>query len=108
MRYTAPLSPAEAERLGKDIGTIIGIAANTITGIRGDMNIDDLMHALTSSAAVDLTTARYLKALEEGHRREEAAAAAGTGLVFDWADAVLETQDRLLQDRATEGDGAKR
>ncbi|MCZ1019848.1 hypothetical protein [Streptomyces noursei] len=106
MRYTAPLSRAQADRLGKDVGTIIDFAANAIIDIRGEVNTDELMRSLTASTAIEVTAARYLKALEEGHRPEQAAAVAGTALVFDWADATLETRARLQQERAIEGDGA--
>ncbi|WP_411129721.1 hypothetical protein [Streptomyces sp. x-19] len=106
MRYTAPLSTAQAEQLGKDIGTIIGLAAKTISAIRGDVDADEVMRTLTSSTAIDVTTARYLKALEEGRRPEAAAAAAGTALVFDWADAVLETRNRLRRKKTTMAEGA--
>lgn len=97
MRYIAPLTPAQAEQLGNDVGMIIAFAANAISQIRGTTNSEALTRTLVSSAAIDVTAARYLKALEEGHRPGEAAAKAGTALIHDWADATLETRDRLNQ-----------
>ncbi|GHE11459.1 hypothetical protein [Streptomyces alanosinicus] len=97
MRYTAPLTAAQAEQLGNDVGVIIGFAANAISHLRGDTITEQLMRTLASSAAIDVTAARYLKALEEGHRPGDAAAKAGTALIHDWANAVLETRDRLNQ-----------
>ncbi|MEU5002114.1 hypothetical protein [Streptomyces sp. NPDC021622] len=60
------------------------------------------MRTLASPAAIDVTAARYLKALEKAHSPGEAAAKAGTALVHDWANAVLETRDRLGEQTPTE------
>ncbi|MFF4605198.1 hypothetical protein ACFY12_21000 [Streptomyces sp. NPDC001339] len=95
MRYTAPLTPAQAKQLGRDVGTIIGFAANAISHLRGTATTDTLMRTLTSPSAIDVTAARYLKALENGDSPAEAAAKAGTALVHDWADAVLEVHGLL-------------
>ncbi|MFI6089579.1 hypothetical protein [Streptomyces sp. NPDC051218] len=89
MRYTMPLTPAQAEQLGHDVGMIVAFAARALNHTHG-VNIDRLMQAFTSSNALEVTAGRYLKALEEGHRPGEAAGRAGTALVLDWADAVLE------------------
>ncbi|MCX4666565.1 hypothetical protein OG453_07755 [Streptomyces sp. NBC_01381] len=89
MRYSAPLSPAQAEQLGRDVGMIVAFAAKALHDTHGT-NIDRLMNAFTSSNAPEVTAARYLKALEEGRTPGEAAGRAGTALVHDWADAVLE------------------
>ncbi|MGW0731897.1 hypothetical protein [Streptomyces sp. NPDC002851] len=104
MRYTAPLTPTQAEQLGRDVGTIIGLAANAISHLRGTAHTETLMQTLTSPSAVDVTAARYLKALEKGDSPGEAAAKAGTALVHDWADAVLETRDRLNQQNTDTGE----
>lgn len=89
MRYSAPLTPAQAEQLGKDVGMIVAFAAKALNHMHGT-NIDRLMKTFTSSNALEVTAARYLKALEDGHTPGEAAGRAGTALVRDWADAVLE------------------
>lgn len=89
MRYTAPLTPDQAEQLGKDVDMIVAFAARALNRTHG-VNIDRLMKSFTSSNALKVSTGRYLKAREEGHRPGEAAGRAGTALVLDWADAVLE------------------
>ncbi|GAA3851725.1 hypothetical protein GCM10022403_098960 [Streptomyces coacervatus] len=89
MRYSAPLTPAQAEQLGKDVGMIVAFAARALNHMHGT-NIDRLIQTFTSSNALEVTAARYLKALEGGHTPGEAAGRAGTALVHDWADAVLE------------------
>lgn len=97
MRYQAPLTPAQAEQLGNDVGTIIGFAANAISHLRGTTSAEDLMTSLSSPAAIEVTAARYLRALEEGLPPGEAAARAGTALIHDWANAALDARDRLSQ-----------
>ncbi|EST26995.1 hypothetical protein [Streptomyces roseochromogenus] len=94
MRYSAPLTRAQAIQLGKDVGMILGTAANALHHMHG-INIDSLMRAFTTSPSVEVTAARYLRALEEDLSPGEAAARAATALVHDWADSVLETQRRL-------------
>ena len=89
MRYTAPLTRAQAEQLGKDVGMIVAFAAKALNHMHG-VNIDRIMKSFTSSSALEVTAARYLRALEEGHTPGEAAGGAGTALILDWADAVLE------------------
>lgn len=101
MRYSAPLTRTQAVQLGKDVGMILGIAANALHHAYGT-NIDGLMRAFTSSATVEVTAARYLQALEEDLTPGEAAARAGTALVHDWADAVLATRRRLSTDENEE------
>ncbi|MEU9120140.1 hypothetical protein AB0C96_09800 [Streptomyces sp. NPDC048506] len=93
MRYTAPLSRAQAVQLGEEVGMIVAFAANALHHMHG-VNIERLMQSFTSSAALDVTAARYLTALDEGHRPGEAAGRAGTALIHDWADAVLEARSR--------------
>ncbi|MFD3667090.1 hypothetical protein [Streptomyces sp. NPDC058672] len=97
MRYNAPLTPAQAEQLGKDVGMIVAFAAQALNHMHGT-DIDRLMNAFTSSNALDVTAARYLKALEEGHTPGEAAGRAGTALILDWADAVLEASQTRQSD----------
>ncbi|MBT2674696.1 hypothetical protein J7E95_28580 [Streptomyces sp. ISL-14] len=89
MRYSAPLTPGQAEQLGKDVGMIVAFAAKALNHMHGT-NIDRLMQTFTSSNALEVTATRYLQALEDGHTPGEAAGQAGTALVHDWADAVLE------------------
>ncbi|MEU7576798.1 hypothetical protein AB0B50_04250 [Streptomyces sp. NPDC041068] len=89
MRFSAPLTAAQAELLGKDIGMIAAIAAQALNHAHG-VNIERLVATFTSSAALDVTAGRYLKHLEDGLPRGEAAGRAATALVHDWADAVLE------------------
>ncbi|MGX1668504.1 hypothetical protein [Streptomyces sp. NPDC055400] len=48
MRYTAPLTPAQAEQLGKDVGMIVAFAAKALNHTHG-VDIDRLMNAFTSS-----------------------------------------------------------
>ncbi|MFF4506889.1 hypothetical protein [Streptomyces sp. NPDC001401] len=89
MRYSAPLTPAQGEQLGKDVGMIVAFAAKALNHMHGT-NIERLMRTLASSHALEVTAARYLKALEDGHTPGEAAGRAWTAFVRDWADAVLE------------------
>ncbi|MGW2877028.1 hypothetical protein ACWDBP_12195 [Streptomyces sp. NPDC001233] len=89
MRYSAPLTPVQAEQLGKDVGMIVALAAKALNHMHGT-NIDRLMQIFTSSNALEVTAARYLKAFEDGRTPGEAAGRAGTALVHDWAEAVLE------------------
>ncbi|MGW6021194.1 hypothetical protein [Streptomyces sp. NPDC055099] len=89
MRYSAPLTPAQAEQLGEDIGMIVAFAAKALNHMHGT-DIDRLMQSFTSSNALEVTAGRYLKALEDGLTPGEAAGRAGTALARDWADAVLE------------------
>jgi hypothetical protein len=88
MRYNAPLTPAQAEQLGKDVGMIAAIAAQALNHAHG-INTERLVETFTSSNALDVTAIRYLKHLEDGLTRGEAAGQAATALVHDWADAVL-------------------
>ncbi|MEN8656307.1 hypothetical protein ABCR94_38485 [Streptomyces sp. 21So2-11] len=93
MHYTAPLSRSQAVQLGEEVGMILAFATNALHHTHG-VDIDKLMQAFMSSAALDLTAARYLKVLEEGHRPGEAAGRAGAALIRDWADAVRESRSR--------------
>ncbi|MFE3185512.1 hypothetical protein ACFXKR_32240 [Streptomyces violascens] len=88
MRYTAPLTPAQAEQLGKDIGMIAAIAAQALNHTHG-INTERLVETFTSSNTLNVTASRYLKHLEDGLTRGEAAGRAATALVHDWANAVL-------------------
>lgn len=83
---------------------IVAFAAKALSHTHG-IDIDRLIQSFTSSNVLEVTAARYLKALEEGHTAAEAAGRAGTALVRDWADAVLETRDRLNEQ--TTGRGKK-
>lgn len=101
MRYSAPLTRAQAVQLGEDVGMILAVAANALNHIYGT-DLDNLMRTFTSSASVEATAARYLQALEEDLSPGDAAARAATALVLDWADAVHAARSRLkVQGSAT-------
>ncbi|WP_030565992.1 hypothetical protein [Streptomyces aureocirculatus] len=93
MRFSAPLTPVQAELLGEDVGMIAALAAQALNHVHG-VDIERLAKAFTSSNALDVTAIRYLKHLEDGLPRGEAAGRAATALMHDWADAVLNASSR--------------
>ncbi|MEV0445515.1 hypothetical protein AB0I84_08850 [Streptomyces spectabilis] len=92
MRFSAPLTPAQAELLGEDVGVIVALAAQVINHTHG-VDAEYLVTVFTDSNAVDVTAIRYLRHLEDGLTPGEAAARTATALVYDWAEAAREAPD---------------
>lgn len=101
MKYTAPLSAAQVEQLGNDVGRITAFTARSLNREWPHLNLEELVEAFTRPVVLEVTTARYLKALEDGAQPGEAAGQAGAALIRDWADARLRAREEAAGRDAT-------
>lgn len=101
MTYTAPLTAEQAERLGEDVGRIVAFTARALNQEWPHLGVERLVESFTRPVVLEVTTARYLKALESGAKPGEAAGEAGAALIRDWADARLRARDETAGRDAT-------
>ncbi|MFJ2225625.1 hypothetical protein ACIOFY_36985 [Streptomyces anulatus] len=88
-KYSAPLTPADAERLGDAVGRIIAITARALHREFPHLSLEGLAESFTSSSVIESTGLRYLAALDAGATPGDAAGQASTALVKAWAAARL-------------------
>jgi hypothetical protein len=90
--YSAPLTAQQAQKLGEDVGRIVGLAARALHEEWPHLSLEDLVAVFTLPSVLEVTARRFLAALESGAPAGEAAGNAGAALIRDWADARLEAR----------------
>lgn len=89
---SAPLTPADVERLGDAVGRIAAYAARALHDEFPHLDLEQLAEVFLRPVAVEGTARLYLAAIDQGATPAEAAGKAGTALVNAWADARLTAQ----------------
>ncbi|MFD4795070.1 hypothetical protein [Streptomyces anulatus] len=88
-KYSAPLTAAQAEELGDDVGRIVAFTARALNREFPNLSLESLAEAFTRPLVLESTALRYLAALENGATPGDAAGQAGAALIETWADARL-------------------
>jgi hypothetical protein len=93
--YTAPLTEAQAVRLGRDVGRISALVARALNEEYPHLDVLRLVESFTRPKVLEGTAVLYLAALEKGATPGEAAGEAGVALVRVWAEARLKAREDL-------------
>ncbi|MFF9901313.1 hypothetical protein [Streptomyces longispororuber] len=98
-KYGAPLTSADAERLGDAVGRIVALTARSLAESFPHLSVERLTELFTRPLVLEVTASRYLAALEAGQTAGEAAGQAGTALIRDWANARLKAREEATTPR---------
>ncbi|MGY3199751.1 hypothetical protein [Streptomyces sp. TE5632] len=93
-----------AEDLGEAIGKVAAFAALSLHESFPHLGLGELVETFTRPSATRMIAARFTAGLAEGKAPGEAAAAAGTALIREWADARLAARAELDQQGPTPRD----